>query len=273
MSALFSGLYVGLVTHRRLRPRRHSLRYRTFALLLDLDELPELDLRLRLFSYNTFNLFSVFDRDYGSGSATLRSQIEAHAARSGLHLDGGRIRLLTMPRILGYAFNPISVYFCDDANGALRAILYEVNNTFGQRHSYFIPVETAEGGEIRQSCVKQLYVSPFMGMDMIYDFAVLAPRETVSVAIVERDRQGVVLTATQAQHRVELTDAALFRVFFSHPLLTLKVIVGIHFEALLLWVKGMRVHDRPPQPDLPVTVVERRARIEERQYDVGARVE
>jgi uncharacterized protein len=273
MNTFSSGLYVGQVTHRRLRPRRHSLRYRTFALLLDFDELPELDRRLRLFSCNAFNLFSVFDRDYGSGPETLRSQIGAHAARSGLQLEGGRIRLLTMPRILGYAFNPISVYFCDDANGTLRAILYEVNNTFGQRHSYFIPVETVEGDQIRQSCAKQLYVSPFIGMDMIYDFTVLAPGEMVSVAIVERDKQGVVLTATQAQNRVELTDAALLKVFFSHPLLTLKVIVGIHFEALLLWFKGMRVHDRPPQPDLHATVVERWARIGERQHGVGARLE
>jgi DUF1365 family protein len=273
MTVLSSGLYVGQVTHRRLRPRKHSLRYRTFALLLDLDELSGLDRRLRLFSHNAFNLFSFFDRDYGCGSAPLRRQIEAHAARSGLQLDGGRIRLLTMPRILGYAFNPISVYFCDDANGALIAILYEVNNTFGQRHSYFIPVVAGERGQIQQSCAKQLYVSPFMGMDMVYDFTVIAPKETVSVAIVERDGEGVVLTATQAQHRVELTDAALAKVFFSHPLLTLKVIVGIHFEAFLLWIKGMRLHDRPPQPDLPVTVVARRPRIEERQHGVDARID
>jgi len=273
VSAFSSGLYVGQVTHRRLRPRKHSLRYRTFALLLDLDELPELARRLRLFSHNAFNLFSFFDRDYGSGSGTLRGQIEAHAASAGLPLQGGRIRLLTMPRILGYAFNPISIYFCDDVNGVLRAILYEVNNTFGQRHSYFIPVEVGERGQIRQSCAKQLYVSPFMGMDMIYDFTVIAPKETVSVAIVERDRQGVVLTATQAQNRVELTDSTLTRVFFSHPLLTLKVIVGIHFEALLLWAKGMRVHDRPPQPDLPVTVAARRTRIVERQHGVDAGID
>jgi uncharacterized protein len=245
MTVLSSGLYVGQVTHRRLRPRKHSLRYRTFALLLDLDELTGLDRRLRLFSHNAFNLFSFFDRDYGCGSATLRRQIEAHAARSGLPLDGGRIRLLTMPRILGYAFNPISVYFCDDANGVLRAILYEVNNTFGQRHSYFIPVVAGERGRIQQSCAKRL----------------------------ERDGEGVVLTATQAQHRVELTDAALTKVFFSHPLLTLKVIVGIHFEAFLLWIKGMRLHDRPPQPDLPVTVVARRPRIEERQHGVDAPID
>jgi uncharacterized protein len=258
MNAFASGLYVGLVTHRRLRPRKNSLRYRTYALLLDLDELTALDGRLRLFSHNSFNLFSFFDKDYGSGAASLREQIEGYARRIGPSLDGGPIRLLTMPRILGYAFNPISVYFCHGRNGALRAILYEVNNTFGERHGYFIPVEAGQNAPIRQSCAKQLYVSPFMAMDMIYEFMVIAPAEKLSIAIVERDRQGVVLTATQVQSRVELTDAALARVFFSHPLLTLKVIVGIHFEALLLWARGMRLQVRPPKPDEPVTLVARR---------------
>ena len=258
MNASNSALYVGQVTHRRLRPRKHALRYRTFALLLDLDELPDLAARLRLLSRNSFNLFSFYDRDYGWGAAPLREQIEGHARRVGIDLDGGKIRLLTMPRILGYAFNPISVYFCYGRDGALRAILYEVNNTFGQRHSYFIPVEAAAAGPIRQSCAKQFYVSPFMAMDMVYEFTVSPPEEKVSIAIVERDRQGVVLTATQAQDRVALTDAALARVFFSHPLLTLKVVVGIHLEALVLWIKGMRLQVRPPPPEQSVTHVARR---------------
>jgi DUF1365 family protein len=253
-----SGLYVGQVTHRRLRPRKHALRYRTFALLLDLDELTGLGGRLRLFSHNRFNLFSFFDSDYGSGSTPLREQIEGCAREAGLDLDGGPIRLLTMPRILGYAFNPISAYFCHGRDGKLQAILYEVNNTFGQRHSYFIPVEATESGPVRQSCAKRFYVSPFMAMDMVYEFTVTPPGEKVSIAIVERDGKGVALTATQAQTRIELTDAALAKVFFSHPLLTLKVVVGIHIEALALWIKGMRLQVRPPPPSESVTYVARR---------------
>jgi DUF1365 family protein len=258
MSAPGSALYVGEVAHRRLRPRKHALRYRTFALLLDLDELPELARRLRLFSHNAFNLFSFHDSDYGSGTAPLRDEIEGHARAAGLDLHGGKIRLLTMPRILGYAFNPLSLYFCNDRSGRLLAILYEVNNTFGQRHSYLIPVEPAAAGPIRQSCAKQFYVSPFMAMDMVYEFTVSPPEDKVSIAIVERDRQGVVLTAIQAQDRVALTDAALARVFFSHPLLTLKVVVGLHLEALVLWIKGMRLQVRPPPPEQSVTHVARR---------------
>jgi DUF1365 family protein len=260
MSAQSSALYVGLVAHRRLRPRRHALRYRTFALLLDLDEIPRLARRLRLFSHNRFNLFSFYNRDYGSSPSPLRAEIETLALQAGLDLEGGAIRLLTMPRILGYSFNPLSLYFCHDRDDALRAILYEVTNTYRERHSYFIPVEPGEALPIRQSCAKQFYVSPFMEMEMDYAFTVTPPGNSVSIAIALSDRQGLVLTATQNQNRVALTDLALARVFVSHPLLTLKVIVGIHFEAIVLWLKGLRAHVRPPQPDQPVTVVARHNR-------------
>jgi DUF1365 family protein len=259
MSALKSALYVGIVAHRRLRPRRHALRYRTFALLLDLEEIPDLAARLRLFSHNKFNLFSFFDRDYGAGAQSLRAEVEARALRAGLDLSGGAIRLLTMPRILGYAFNPLSIYFCHARDGALSAILYEVANTFGERHNYFIPVAAGEaGGVVRQSCAKQFYVSPFMAMEMDYAFTIHPPGAQVSIAIAESDKEGLVLTATQNQTRVALTDAALARVFVSHPLLTLKVIVGIHFEALVLWLKGMRLYARPPRPDQAATAAARR---------------
>jgi DUF1365 family protein len=255
MTAYASALYVGEVSHCRLRPKRHALRYRTYAMLIDLDELPALGRSLRLFSHNRFNMFSFHDGDYGAGQAApLRAQIDHCMSEAGLRPDGGAIRLLTMPRVLGYAFNPLSLYFCLGRDGALRAILYEVNNTFGQRHSYFLPVEETNTGLVRQRCAKQLYVSPFMAMDMAYEFVVAPPGESLSVAIIERDCDGVILTATQKQRRIALTDAALARLFFSHPLLTLKVIGGIHFEAALLWAKGLRVEPRPGAPGRPVTI-------------------
>jgi DUF1365 family protein len=260
MSALTTSLYVGAVTHRRHRPKRHALRYRTYALFVDLDELPAVDRALRLFSHNRFNIFSLYDRDYGSGDGQpMRTRIERCMQAAGLAPDGGAIRLLTMPRILGYAFNPLSLYFCYARDGALRAILYEVNNTFGQRHSYFLPVAGGQGEIIRQSCKKQFYVSPFMGMDTTYEFVVAPPGETFLITVIERDQAGAILTATQAQSRVALSDAALARVFFSHPLLTLKVIAGIHFEALRLWAKGLRLQTRPPAPEQPVSIQTLRA--------------
>ena len=251
-----SVLYVGHVMHRRTRPRAHRLRYRLFSLLLDLDEIDRLAQRLRLFSRNRFNLFAFHDRDYAAGTREpLRAQVERHLAAAGLDLGGGSIRLLTMPRILGFAFNPLSVYFCHDRNGALRAILYEVNNTFGQRHSYLIPVGDRRDGIVRQHCDKRLYVSPFMAMGMDYRFRIGLPGENVAIHITGSDGEGPLIVASFSGKRRELTDGALMRAFLSYPLLTLKVIAGIHWEALLLWAKGVQLQERPAPPHQPVTHV------------------
>ena len=139
MTVPASAIYAGLVTHLRLRPRRHALRYRLFQLLIDLDDLPKLDRHLRLFSRGRFNLISFHDKDHGDGRGDLRAYVEGVLKDAAIPFDGGAIRILCLPRVLGYVFNPISLYFCHARSGALRAILYEVNNTFGQRHSYLFP--------------------------------------------------------------------------------------------------------------------------------------
>ena len=144
--SLRSTLYAGIVTHRRVRPRPHRLRYRVFWMLLDLDEIGQLPRRLRLFSHNRFNALSFFDTDHGDGSGRpLRDQVEGHLRAAGLATDGGAIRLFCMPRVFGYGFNPLSVYFCYQRDGSLAALLYEVHNTFRERHSYLIPVERDAG--------------------------------------------------------------------------------------------------------------------------------
>lgn len=250
-----NALYVGQVTHQRLRPRRHRLRYGVFSLLLDLDRIDALAAGLRVFSRGRLNLFSFYDRDYGDGSATpLRAQVERHLWAARIVPDGGPIRLLTMPRILGFAFNPLSVFFCHARDGRLRAILYEVNNTFGQRHSYLLPVEAGQTAAIHQSCAKAFHVSPFMGMDMRYSFTVAPPEEALSIAITVSDGLGPVLMASHAAKRRSLTDAALLRVFVTHPLLTLKVVGGILWEAARLWVKGVPVHTCPAPPDRSISI-------------------
>lgn len=255
-----SALYVGSVMHRRLKPHVHRLRYRMFWMLFDLDELTLLGRRLRLFSHERFNLFSLRNADHGDGSDTpLRRQIETHLAAAGLDLEGGTIHLLCMPRILGYVFNPISVYYCYDGGGQLAALLYEVHNTFGQRHSYLIAVDRAQSGAIAQHCAKALYVSPFIGMDISYDFRLRPPSDRISLSIRGSDADGPVIVASLAGERREISDAALARVFVTHPLLTLKVIAGIHWDALKLWLKGVRLHPRPVAP-APVTIVRRGAR-------------
>lgn len=253
---LTSGLYAGRVMHQRVRPRRHRLDYSMFSLLLDLDEIDGLDRKLSLFSRNRFNLFSFFDRDYGAEPGKpIRLQIEGHLCAAGLQPDGGPIRVLTMPRILGYVFNPLSVFFCYRRDESLSAIFYEVSNTFGERHSYLLPVETPDATVIRQKCPKQFYVSPFMDMKMDYAFRVVPPAERVMVAITGSDADGPVITAALSSRRRELTDGALAKVFFTFPLLTLKVMAGIHFEALFIWMKGVGFRKRPAPPKLPVTIV------------------
>jgi hypothetical protein len=250
-----SALYDGLVTHQRHSPRRHALRYRLFQLLIDLDELPSLDRRLRLFAHNRLALFSLHDHDHGAGDGRpLRQYVEATLRDAGLDIAGGPIRLLTLPRVLGYVFNPLSLYYCHRPSGELVAVILEVTNTFGERHSYL--VEAGSGDVVRRSCAKAFFVSPFLGLEMTYDFRLTQPGERVATAIHGRDLAGdLVIAATFAGERRALDDAALLRAFLSHPLITLKVTLGIHWEALKLLTKGVRLRRKPSPPSRPVSVV------------------
>ncbi len=251
-----SALFPGHVMHARFKPKAHRLAYRIYSLLLDLDELDALDRKLRLFSVDRFNLFSFHRRDRGDGSKMeLRNQIENAMKAAGMTVDGGPIRLLTMPRILGWAFNPLSVFFCHGRNGSLKAILWEVDNTFGERHSYLIPVETEGAAEIVQRCDKAFYVSPFMDMDLRYVFRVIPPGDKLKIVIDTFDDEGPVLTARHLARRVELTDGALLKAFVTIPFLTLKVVAGIHWEALKIWLKGVRLRKRPRPPSAPVSFI------------------
>ena len=239
-----SGLYVGTVFHRRLRPRVHALKYKIYMLLIDLDEAATLTQRLKWLASGKFGLMSINLSDFGDRSKTpLKQQIARNLAEAGIP-GGGPIRLLTMPRILGYGFNPLSVFFCHDIEGRLTAILYEVSNTFGQRHSYLMPVVGADGA-VRQTVAKQFHVSPFMDMDLTYRFSVIPPTgaedETAAVNITVEDGEGAMLLTGFSGHRKPLTDRNLMLAWMSHPLLTLKVIAGIHWEAILLILKGLRL--------------------------------
>lgn len=235
-----SALYAGTVVHTRLRPKRHKLSYRVFSLLLDLDELEDLSARLRLFGHNGPAIFSFHDSDHGDGArGGLRVWAEAQLSAAGIDLPHPAIRVLCYPRIWGYVFNPLTVFFCSDAAGALRAILYEVTNTFGERRTYVIRPDGAS--PIAHSCAKELYVSPFVPMDCTYDFLIAPPDEKVLVRINESDSEGLLLVASFAGARRELTDATLLKALVAYPLMTLKVTLAIHWEALRLWLKGVKV--------------------------------
>jgi DUF1365 family protein len=243
-----SALYVGRVRHHRFRPRPHGLSYRVFWMLLDLDEIDALASRLRLFSRNRSNLYAFRDADYGDRSGrALRPQVEAVLEEAGIAHEGGPIRLLTMPRILGYAFNPLTTYFCYRPDGELCATVYEVHNTFGEVHSYVAPA-AASDGVLRQEAQKIFHVSPFMDLDMRYRFQVTPPGERVSVSIDGEDAEGRLISAVLSGTRQEIDDATLLRLLATHPLLTLKVTAAIHWHALRLLAKRIPLFRHPAPP-------------------------
>jgi DUF1365 family protein len=234
-----SALYTGHVAHNR--PGKHRLRYRVFMLALDLDELPALGGRLKLFTHNRAGLMAVFDRDHGGRiDVPLKPQIEAKLREAGVAWDGGRIVLLTMPRLLHYVFNPLSVYFCYRSDGTIAALAHEVSNTFGERRFYVLPTRAKSHGPIEQQCEKDFFVSPFLEMNLRYEFRVTPPGERAVVAMTVRRGDEVALTASFAGERLELTDANLLSAWLGNPVMTVAVIAGIHWEAVKMWAKGVR---------------------------------
>ncbi|MEY9179938.1 DUF1365 family protein [Bradyrhizobium sp. USDA 326] len=235
-----AALYCGKVMHARWRPVQHRFSYRVMSLLIDLDRLNEADRQSRLFGVNRAALFSFHERDHGEGkSPCLGRYVRGLAAERGIDLSGGRILLLCYPRVLGYVFNPLSVYFCYGAAGDLALMIYEVRNTFGEMHSYILPVQDARPGcTIRQSQAKEFYVSPFMEMETHYRFSISPPEQDVKVRILQASEQGAMFAAAFRGRRHPLTSPSLLATLFGLPFLTFKVIAAIHWEAMRLWLKG-----------------------------------
>lgn len=252
--AAAASLYIGDVMHARLKPLGHRFQYRVMSLLIDLDRLDEADRMSPLFGVNRRALYSFRETDHGPrDGSSLRAYAQASAAAQGVDLSGGRVLLLTYPRIVGYTFNPLSVYFGYDASGGLAVVIYEVRNTFGDIHPYVMPVRSGELGPagLRQEQDKLFYVSPFIEMAMRYHFRIVPPGDIVRLRILETDAEGPLLSATFAGTRRALSTASLLRAFLSLPMMTFKVIAAIHWEALRLWIKGAKLVPRPASPPPP----------------------
>ena len=222
----------------RLRPFRHQFRYRVFTALLDIDDLASA--RRPVFGVDRFNLFSFHCKDHGARDGSpLRPWVDAQIAGAGLPRPD-RVMLLSMPRFLGWAFNPISIYFGYDANGALESIIYEVKNTFGDQHPYVHDARPDSDGAARHQQTKEMYVSPFIEMNQTYRFTVRPPNERLALRIKQTDAGADLLIATQSGERRALTTGTLVQLGLTHPLAALKVFVAIHWQALKLKLKGAR---------------------------------
>ncbi len=255
-------LYQGHVMHMRMTPFAHKFRYRVFSMLLDIDRLAETCHPLRFLSLDGFNLLSFHRRDHGHRDGRdLRQWVEAQLAAKGRPMPH-RVWLLSFPRILGYAFNPLSVYFCEDEQGDLQSVVYEVKNTFGDQHPYVVDATADPDGASRHGHGKGFFVSPFIGMDQTYRFTVRKPVTRLAVKIRQHDSDGPWLIATQTGVRRPLTDRSLFAQWARHPMMTLKVIAAIHWQALKLWLKGATFHRyRGPYPEQPDQTPEKTAAV------------
>lgn len=241
-----TSLYRGEVVHRRLTPVRHELRYRVFNLFADVDQLEDTAARLRLFSYNRLNVFSVMDRNHGPGDGTpIREHVWklVHGAEGGENVK--RVFMFCYPSVLGYVFNPLTIYYGFDAEDRLRLMIYEVNNTFGGRHSYVVPV----GADFAQTAPKHFFVSPFNAVEGNYSFHFTCPGEKMALGVALSIAEKPVLNAYVSGTRASLTDRALLRSFLGVPFLTFKVIGAIHLQALRLWWKGLKLKRRPQGPN------------------------
>ena len=231
-----SCIYNGEVTHTRFKPVRHFLKYKTFSLLIDLDEINLLDKSIGIFSHNKFNIFSFYDKDHGDrDGGNLKDWVISNLKKFQIKENITNIKVLCYPRILGYVFNPLSIFYCYEKE-KLVAIFYEVKNTFNEQHTYIFKIKNNE--EIIQKCRKKFYVSPFMDMETFYNFKLLNPNDKLSVFIKQTDADGTILTATQTGDKKEFSFKQLAINFIKYPLMTIKIISSIHYEALLLWKKG-----------------------------------
>ncbi|MGI9356889.1 MAG: DUF1365 domain-containing protein [Rhizobiaceae bacterium] len=244
---------IGEVVHKRLYPVEHRLRYRVFSLLLDVDELEDTAADLRLFGLDRFNLFGLNQRQHGYRDGRSIAEFAWDQMRKlNLENEVSSIEMLFYPRILGFAFNQLTVYMCRAADKTLRAVIYEVRNTFGGNLTYVMPAGADRNGSFTHNTTKQFYVSPFNKVEGNYLFHVrIVPTElTVGVALIDGGKP-VLRTHFRGQ-RKPLTDGVLLDAFLRHPMMTLKVVAGIHWEAIKLWRKGLNVQDGPVHPDQPI---------------------
>jgi len=235
-----SSIYNGTVIHKRFKPKTHFFKYKVFSLLIDLSELNHLSKKISFFSHNKFNLISFYEKDHGDrDGSSLISWVKKNLEDNNIQSQNIKVKLLCYPRILGYVFNPLSVFYVYDLNEKLICILYEVKNTFGEQHTYIFRVNNDQN-LYQHNCTKKFHVSPFIEMNCKYFFRLLKPGEKISVIIDQYQTDEKILYASQDGQRVDFNTKELIKSYIKHPLMTFKIILAIHFEAFKLWSKGIK---------------------------------
>jgi uncharacterized protein len=238
-----SALYEGHVVHDRRSQVRNLFRYPVYMWLVDLDELDELDRRLWAFGHDRRGLTTIRARDHlGNPAAPIKHNLLDYLAANGVDLAGGRVTLLTNARVLGYVFNPLSVYYCHGGDGRLRCVVAEVHNTYGQRHCYLL--EPGDRG--RAETGKRFYVSPFLTVDGRYRMTLPEPGKRLSVQMALHQGGARVFAASLTGRRLPLTNATVARMLVRHPLMTARVTSLIHLQGVKLALRGVARVPRPP---------------------------
>jgi DUF1365 family protein len=235
-----SAIYNGQVIHKRFKPKVHHFKYKVFSLLIDLSELEILDKKVNFFSFNKFNLISFHEKDHGErDGSSLKLWVKKNLEKNNIQHKDIKIKILCYPRIFGFVFNPLSVFYVYNLEDQLISILYEVKNTFGEQHTYIFKV-LKDSNLIQNNCSKKFHVSPFIDMNCNYFFRLLKPGNKISVIIDQYDSKDKILYASQDGIRSDFNTEYLIKSYLKHPIMTFKIIIAIHYEAFKLWTKGIK---------------------------------
>jgi uncharacterized protein len=241
-----ASLVRGTVVHKRLRPHTHALSYAVFSLLLDLDRLDEAPRVCRLFAHNRFGLIAFHDRDHLAAPSGSIADTARHIFReAGFATDDARVFLLAYPRVFGFAFNPLAVFYLVAPDETIRAVIYEVRNTFGGRVTYVTAAGEPANGVYAHGHSKEMVVSPFAAVNGRYGFRLAIDPARVLLAVNFRDADGPLIKTHFSGVSEPLTTASAASVLARMPLTTFRVVAGIHWEALKLWLKGVPLVPRP----------------------------